>query len=88
VDAQVTLLAGSFGLAVPFEARIFYAEPGLCEHHGDERRRGAAGSRTMTSALVVREKDLAAGHQVAVTDGCAAAIVADPQSERHLAHDL
>ncbi len=80
VDAQVTLVgADPFGLAVSFGGALFYAEPG----HFDSIAEANAGVErvdpaTMQSALVVREKDLGGSvAQVAVTDGCAAAIVAD-----------
>ncbi len=81
IDGQVTLLGQDpFGLAVPFGDALFYAEPGRFDspaemNAGIERLDPA----TMTSTLIVHEKDLGGSvAQVAVMEGCAAAIVADP----------
>lgn len=80
IDGQVTLAGQDpFGLAVPFGGALFYAEPGRFDSVG-EMNAGVErlDPEAMTSALVVREKDLGGSvAQVAVTEGCAAAIVAD-----------
>ncbi len=80
IDGQVTLAGQDpFGLAVPFGNALFYAEPGrfdsLVEMNAGVERLDPA---TMTSTLIVHEKDLGGSvAQVAVSEGCAAAIVAD-----------
>jgi len=84
VDAQVKLSGQDpFGLAVPFGGGLFFAEPGrfdsIAETNAGVER---LDPDTLKSAMVVRETDLGGSvSEVAVTDGCAAAIVADPTKD-------
>jgi hypothetical protein len=84
VEAQMDLIGKDpFALAVPRGSLLYFAEPGS---FGNAAEANAGVERidpvTMTSVLVVREKDLGGSvAEVALTDGCAAAIVADPQDK-------